>query len=173
MSEQNQDSKKAIISFVVGLLIGGLVVSAFMVPADPANDMPMNDDDREMMDENSDEAMDDMDMSDNDSNMSGEANIEVEDQPASSSISLTTAEYPVAEGWIGVRQYNDGQLGSLLGVVRFSSSQGLMPQAIQLVAPTTAGSEYAVVIFEEDGDFDFSTTGDVEMNTVFDTFTAE
>ncbi|MCA9362634.1 hypothetical protein KC906_04615, partial [Candidatus Kaiserbacteria bacterium] len=84
-----------------------------------------------------------------------------------------SAIYPVSEGWIGVRQYNNDQLGYILGVVRFSESQGLVPNGIILQAPTTPGNRYAIVIFTEDGDFDFSLAGDVQIDEIFDTFVAQ
>jgi hypothetical protein len=79
----------------------------------------------------------------------------------------------VAEGWIGVRTYENEQLSNILGVNRFSASQGLIPEAIQLVTPTIPGVTYAIVVYEEDGDFDFSLSGDRQLDVIFDTFTAQ
>ncbi len=98
---------------------------------------------------------------------------EVSDQAASLSIALDSATYPVSEGWIGVREYNNDQLGFILGVVRFSESQGLVPSEITLQRSTSPGNKYAVVIFTEDGDRDFSLAGDVQIDTIFDTFIAQ
>jgi hypothetical protein len=186
--ETQQDGQKTLVAFVVGLLIGGMLVWAFSGPSAAAPTAEEADDaEEEMMD---DEAMDDEEASDDQSASVidavvdrdvaetptlavGNGDIEVPDQPSSRNITLDKAVYPVSEGWIGVREYNNEQLGFILGVVRFSESQGLIPETILLQRPTTPGREYAIVIFTEDGDFDFSLAGDVQIDQIFDTFKAE
>ena len=103
----------------------------------------------------------------------GEGSIDVKDQPASSKVALDGAVYPVNEGWVGVREYNDGNLGWILGAVRFSESASIVPTAVTLQRPTTAGKEYAIVIFTEDGDAGFNLATDVQIDKVFGTFTAQ
>ena len=171
--ETNQDNQKTIVAFVVGLLIGGLLVWAFSGPSDQPKpgDKQMSAEESSMTDESEDSSVEDE--AAGPKLMVGNGDIVVEAQPASRSITIEKAEYPVAEGWIGVREYNDGELGYILGVNRFSESQGLVPEQIELVRATTAGTEYAIVVYQEDGDFDFSTAGDVQLETVFDTFTAQ
>jgi hypothetical protein len=72
-----------------------------------------------------------------------------------------------------VRTFAGEELGSILGVVRFSESQGLVPNGIQLQAPTTRGTTYAVVVFTENGDRQFNLANDVQIDKVFATFVAE
>lgn len=176
MAEEKQDGQKTIVAFVVGLLIGGMLVWAFSGPAD---DMDRHNDDSAKMEESGD-AMVGGDKSESDSSevampklSVGDGKIAIENQAAGTSVSIGNATYPVSEGWIGVRDYTDGELGLILGVARFSEEQGLVPDAITLLRSTRAGKEYAVVIFTEDGDRKFNLAGDVQIDTVFDTFTAE
>lgn len=181
MAEETQDGQKTIVAFVVGLLIGGLLVWAFSGPTTNAPSTM-----EEATEVDSSETQDDT--STDTAALTDEAEVEITPQPelqvgdgevtvanqaASASITLESATYPVSEGWIGVREYNNDQLGYILGVVRFSESQGLVPDAIALQRATTPGNRYAVVIFTEDGDFEFSLAGDVQIDTIFDTFVAQ
>jgi hypothetical protein len=172
--EMNQENQKTIVSFVVGLLIGGLLVWAFSGPATEAPTEPVDEatEETDMVDDAED--MTDGESEDTTTSLQvGDGQISVADQPAGISVALIDAEYPVAEGWIGVRTYENEQLSNILGVNRFSASQGLVPEAIQLVTPTVPGTTYAIVVYEEDGDFDFSLSGDRQLDTIFDTFTAQ
>lgn len=183
MAEETQDGQKTLVAFVVGLLIGGMLVWAFSGPTASAPEARDNNDTEEeneaMTDEGTSEsgAMTEEGTNENTEPTPtlqvGKGEVVVPDQTASMSIKLESATYPVSEGWIGVREYNNDQLGYILGVVRFSESQGLVPSEIILQRSTTSGHQYAVVIFTEDGDFDFNLAGDVQIDTIFDTFTAQ
>jgi hypothetical protein len=180
-AEEQQDGQKTLVAFIVGLLIGGMLVWAFGGGEATAPDTTNNDD------KNSAEVGDvSVEKADDTSVVSevatenktpalqvGEGAVVVADQKASATVALASATYPVSEGWIGVREYNNDQLGYILGVVRFSESQGLVPNEIVLQRPTTAGNRYAVVIYTENGDFDFSLADDVQIDTIFDTFIAQ
>ena len=175
---KREDSQKTLVAFVVGLLIGGMLVWAFTGPDKDDNDKMMGDDDKEMASSTDD--IDDEDKNDammDDKKMEklsvGEGDIQIEDQKAGKSIEMKSAEYPVKEGWIGVRQYDNDKLGKVLGVNRFSESQGLVPENIELVTSTTPGHKYAIVIYQEDGDFDFDFAKDKQLETVYDTFEAK
>jgi len=177
--EKQQDGQKTIVAFVVGLLIGGMLVWAFSGPTSGNPAAPTDQESDEQTSETgdtTDEAAD-SDAEDTASETPvlqvGNGNIVVDDQPASATIELASATYPVSEGWIGVREFDNEQLGFILGVVRFSESQGLVPKDIILQRPTVAGRQYAVVIFTENGDFDFNLANDVQIDTVFDTFQAQ
>lgn len=169
---ENQDNQKTIVAFVVGLLIGGLLVWAFSGPNDEPKNLETEDNAEETatVDEDTDEDMDEA--TDTPSLSVGEGDVVIDDQPAGMSVAIESATYPVGEGWIGVQQYDNDQFGYLLGVVRFSESQGLVPSEIVLQNPTMAGKKYAIVIYKEDGDFDFSK-GDEKLPEVFTTFTAQ
>ncbi len=184
MADEKQEGQKTVVSFVVGLLIGGLLVWAFSGPADDSKKADKTDDvkteEAAEMDDDSAETSSESEASEvateevaKPTLSVGEGKIVVNDQPASSAIMLESATYPVSEGWVGVRTYENGQLGYILGVVRFSEEQGLVPNQIVLQRPTTAGKEYAVVVYKENGDLDFNLAEDVQIDSVFATFTAK
>ena len=184
MAEETQDGQKTIVAFVVGLLIGGMLVWAFSGPTASAPEASKSDEVENATTEAKDEASvassavtDSVDVAVEEHSKPelkvGNGSVVVPDQKAGISVKLDSATYPVTEGWIGVREYNNDQLGYILGVVRFSESQGLVPSAIALQRATSPGNRYAVVIFTEDGDFAFSLAGDVQIDTIFDTFVAK
>ncbi|MEZ4104548.1 MAG: hypothetical protein R3B60_04685 [Candidatus Paceibacterota bacterium] len=192
MTEEKQEGQKTVVSFIVGLLIGGLLVWAFSGPSTEAPDEKMDDEkeqteDKEDNSSNVDESKTSVDgdamsasvtksvttKKDEPKLSVGDGKVVVNDQPASASIKMESATYPVSEGWIGVREYNNGQLGYILGVVRFSEEQGLVPSDIILQRSTTAGREYAVVVYEENGDRSFNLADDKQIDTIFATFKAE
>jgi len=183
MAEETQDGQKTLVAFVVGLLIGGMLVWAFSGPtaSAPESQNENNGDKKtEVTDESISTENQSSDVKREESSEKlapalkvGQGEVAVADQPASASIKLENATYPIGEGWIGVREYTNENLGSILGVVRFSESQGLVPSEIILQRPTSAGNHYAVVIFTEDGDFEFNLAGDVQIDKIFDTFVAQ
>lgn len=184
--EQKQpESSKTLVSFVVGLLIGGMLVWAFSGStaetvmdevADVASDAG------EMVSEGADavagaaqnavEATEEV-VESLPNLPVGNGTIVVDDQAASREVAITRATYPINEGWVGVRQYNNGQLGFILGVVQFSAEANIVPKTISLQSPTTPGREYAVVVFESDGTRGFNAAGDVQVDEIFATFTAQ
>lgn len=183
--QQQQEGQKTIVAFIVGLLIGGMLVWAFSGPDATA---PTSDEEKTQekslettSDESSSNESTDLTTNENGSSKEaatpvlqvGEGAVVIEDQKANATIALQSATYPISEGWIGVREYDNDQLGFILGVVRFSESQGLVPSDIILQRATTAGKKYAVVIYTEDGDRQFNLANDVQIDQIFDTFTAQ
>ncbi len=184
MAEEKQEGQKTVVSFVVGLLIGGLLVWAFSGPANESPKADKSDDTKteetttneEATEGTASEASETAEVSIEAPKPTlsvGDGKIVVRDQAASSAIQLESATYPVSEGWVGVRTYEGEQLGYILGVVRFSEEQGLVPNQIVLQRPTTAGKQYAVVVYKENGDREFNLAKDVQIDTVFATFTAQ
>jgi len=177
-AEQTQDSSKTLVAFVVGLLIGGMLVWAFSGPsADNSNQEAMTEDTTEAVEETqaaTDQAATESETATEAPTLVvGDGAVEVQDQPAGTSVSLDRATYPIEEGWIGVRDYNNGQLSFIKGVVRFSAAAGLVPQDIVLQVPTQTGQEYAIVMFSDNGDNAFNPAGDVQIDQIFATFTAQ
>jgi hypothetical protein len=184
MAEEKQEGQKTVVSFVVGLLIGGLLVWAF---SGPTSEAPTSNDGDDTKTEETKKTDEEANKGTDDSTVTeaapeaeakptlsvGDGKIVVNDQPASSAIMLESATYPVSEGWVGVRTYENDQLGYILGVVRFSEEQGLVPNQIVLQRPTTAGKQYAVVVYKENGDLEFNLAKDVQIDTIFATFTAK
>jgi hypothetical protein len=188
MAEEKQEGQKTVVSFIVGLLIGGLLVWAFSGPSADAPEEKKEGDKKEVTEDkktNDKESTEEIKLEENKVNDEvkkeevkaslpvGDGKVVVNSQAPSTKIKLDSATYPVKEGWIGVRDYQGGNLGGILGVVRFSEEQGLVPTEIILQRPTVAGKEYAVMIFEENGDRKFNSAEDKQLDTVFTTFKAE
>lgn len=175
-----EESKKTIVSFVVGLLIGGILVWAFTggeraeAPTTQDNDETEATTNDEVKDENVTINSDEKEVNKITNNLPmSDGVVVVDDQVASARIVMASASYPIGEGWIGVRDYTNENLGGILGVVRFSEVQGLVPKDIILQRPTIAGKTYAVIIFTENGDRVFNSATDVQLPTIFTTFTAK
>lgn len=172
---QKEESQKTIISFVFGLLIGGLLVWAFMGDDNNRIDKTDKTSSQEKsevatsskIEEESAEVVATPTLS------VGEGKVEIAEKTAGREVKLGTVTYPIEEGWIGVREYNDGKLGFINGVIRFSKSGNVVPTAIPLVTPTVAGREYVVVMFTSGGDKSFNSATDKQIDTLFATFTAE
>lgn len=176
---EQQNDKKTVVAFIVGLLIGGLLVWAFSSPATPA---PKTAD--ETTEEATEETTEESSASEETTTSSsdtpavttlpvGEGSVNVGSPAAGTRVVLESATFPISEGWIGIRDYQDERLGMILGVVRFSESQGLVPKEIILQRPTRAGAQYAIVVFSENGDRAFNLANDVQIDKVFATFTAQ
>lgn len=190
MAEQNEEGKKTIVSFIVGLLIGGLLVWTFSGTGESTTTdtdrTATSTDTSVVVDDTEDDSADSADTADtNKADVTtnppevtitplptGDGAVTIADTNASSRIPMESATFPVSEGWVGVRDYNNGQLGPILGVVRFSEEQGLVPTEIILQRSTVAGNEYAIVFYTEDGDRDFNLASDVQIEGVVTTFTA-
>ncbi len=173
------EDKKTVIAFIVGLLIGGRLVWAFSGPAASAPRETEREED-EQAEEREDSAATENEAAEAAADESapaalviGEGSVTIGDKKAGMSVPLAGVTYPVEEGWIGIRNYTDGRLGYILGVVRFSQSQGLNPSEIILQTPTRAGADYAVVMYTEDGDRQFNLAADTQIDKVFGSFKAE
>ena len=191
MSEQNQnqEGQKTIVAFVVGLLIGGLIVWMFSSsPSDaPVNGIDENGvDTEEVIDTDNDtgSVSEDNGASEAPTNneaeapstpplVTGEGAVSVSNQPAASRVALDSVTYPMSEGWIGVRDYNNDHLGGLLGVVRFSERDGLVPEDIILQRSTEPGREYAVVFYTAGPTNNFNLSANQQVDGIFATFTAQ
>jgi hypothetical protein len=189
MSEtvQQPESQKTIVAFIAGLLIGGLMAWVFTGGTNPAEapaetgDEPSTEESAEMNDEagstpneeSTPEATDEEEVAPVATMETGTGAITVTDQAAGNAVAIDGAVFPNDEGWIGVRDYENGQLTGLLGVARFSKEQGLVPEAVPLLRATEAGQQYAVVFYTESGDREFSLANDVQIPDVMTTFTAE
>jgi hypothetical protein len=162
--QRSEDSQKTLVAFIVGLLIGGILVWAFTGPSThKANDDMKKED---VTASTTDKAADS-----NTGVKTGDADVKIADQAAGKTVKIDSATYPVEEGWIAVRDYQDDKEGFVLGAVRFSKRDGLNPMEIELQRPTTAGHKYAISLYEETGDNDWG--GDKKLDGIFGTFTAQ
>lgn len=179
--EEKQEGQKTVVAFVAGLLIGGLLVWVFSgtpqdeapagTPDETATEEVANDNEEVAAEAATEETEAAAEVAP--AMQVGDGKIKVSDQPAGSSVALESATYPVSEGWVAVRSYPNGQLGSILGAARFSEEQGLVPESVPLLAPTTGGRTYAVVFFSEDGNREFNLSGDTQIDGILSTFTAQ
>lgn len=184
---EKQESQKTLVAFVAGLLIGGLLVWVFggtPQTAESPADTPDTADTEETTD-TPNSTSDDAAGADTQAAstagdtpaqptmQTGDGSVDVNDQPAGNVVTLESATFPSAEGWVGVRAFPNGQLGSILGAARYSESQGLIPTEVELLVPTVAGRTYAVTFFTEDGDRQFNPAYDVQIDTEISTFTAQ
>jgi hypothetical protein len=159
MSEQlKEESQKTVVSFIVGLLVGALLVWAFTGNGGDAPKKQMDDDDTEMATDDDVATKEEVGTDDEGTTSVpvGEGSVSVDGDKAGMSVSLADVTFPAKEGWVGVRNLNDGKLGMILGVARFSAEQGLNPKQIELLTPTVAGREYAIVFYSESGDRKFN-----------------
>ncbi|MEK7462527.1 MAG: hypothetical protein AAB618_03035 [Patescibacteria group bacterium] len=164
---ETQDSQKTLVAFVVGLLIGGMLVWAFSGPGKDTNKEEVKSDEQADTMENENGAL----SSDKIEMKVGTADIKVGDQAAGNTVKVDSATYPVEEGWIAVRDYQDDKEGYVLGAARFSKADGLVPTEIELTRGTVAGQKYAISLYKEGGDNDWG--GDEKLEGIFGTFTAK
>lgn len=182
MSEQvKQEGQKTVVAFVSGLLIGGLLVWAFGGTPKEATAPTDNNTSGEITETtegtdtntNTETPSDNTNTTQTPTGAVGEGSLKVSNQPAGTTVTIESASFPTDEGWVAVRTMKDGVVGSILGAARYSKTQGLMPTSITLLAPTSAGREYAVVFFTEDGNRSFNLDGDIQLEQGMAKFTAQ
>jgi hypothetical protein len=186
MAEQlKEESQKTVVSFIVGLLIGGLLVWAFsgkgdstVKPADKTDEVKT-----ETSTANPTETKTtDVKVATDTKKPTaapvatlpvGDGKVVVGTVAAGMTVPLDSATFPTPEGWVGVRDYTDGNLGGILGVARFSAAQGLVPKEITLLRAMVSGKQYAIVFYTENGDRKFNLAEDKQLNKEIATFTAK
>lgn len=178
-----EENKKTVISFIAGLVIGGLLVYIFALPTSDTK-VKTSDSNKEsglVTDESKnqekDESKKDEDMatrtpvtSTSAATVIREGSVTVEDQSVGSRVELSDVTFPADAGWIGVRDYQNGQLTGLLGVSRWNAIEGLYPTDIKLLRSTEAGHTYAVVFYQDNGDKVFNLATDAQIQTDIATF---
>jgi len=176
---EKQERQKTVVAFIAGLLIGGLLVwifsSSSSTSEEAAEQAAVNSagDDQAMMDDTKEDTMtghndtgmtsSDMDTSMDSVISSGDGSISVGSQPAGMEVKLARVTYPTTDGWIVVRDYADGVAGGILGAARYSTTVGLLPESVELLRATEAGSKYQVTFYTENGDLVFDTMTDMPM----------
>lgn len=176
---EKQEGQKTVVAFVAGLLIGGLLVWVFSdkpssnTPEITIDETPVSEVSNGTIDETLDGSVEGISTDKGATMEIGDGALEVNDQAAGNSVTLERATFPTTDGWVAVRSYPNGQLGSILGAARYSQSQGLIPEMVPLLAPTSAGRNYAVVFFTEDGDHEFNLANDKQIDGILTTFTAQ
>ncbi len=180
MSEvEKQESQKTVVAFITGLLIGGLLVWVFSSTPETSKDVEVN-----IEDNNTEEVADTEKTEDTNTNTVtttttntttpavGEGSIAVGDQNAGPTVALNSVTLPTESGWVVVRDYMDGVPGNILGAARYSVSEGLMPESVDLVRSTNAGGSYQVVFYTNEGDLSFTPGIDRPIDGISTTFKA-
>jgi hypothetical protein len=163
--QRSEDSQKTLVAFIVGLLIGGILVWAF---TGPTGDTKKDD---AKSDEITASSTTDTKSMEAGAVSIGEADVKIADQAAGAVVKIDSATYPVEEGWVAIRDYQDDKEGYVLGAARFSKRDGLNPMEVELQRSTVAGQKYAISLYEETGDNDWG--GDKKLEGVFGTFMAQ
>ena len=184
MSEQEkQESQKTIVAFAAGLLIGGLLVwifggapkqeemkdtTATTTPTTEGTNVEPSTDSKNTP------TKEEVTTAPKAVLITGEGKVEIGDIKAGNVVTLSSATFPTDEGWIVVRDSNNGQISGVLGAARYSKEQGLVPKEVSLVRPTVTGKTYAIVFYSESGDRKFTQTDDKQIDKVAPTtFTAK
>jgi hypothetical protein len=184
MAEQlKEENQKTVVSFIVGLLIGGLLVWAFSgkggdapKPADKTDEVKTETSTAKPTETKTTDVKAGTDTKKPAAAATlpvGDGKVAVGNVTAGITVPIDSATFPTEEGWVGVRDYTDGNLGGILGVARFSAEQGLVPNEITLLRATVTGKQYAIVFYTENGDRKFNLAEDKQLNKEIATFTAK
>lgn len=175
MSEQtmNEENKKTIVFFIAGLLIGGLLVFIFGIPsnksAEESTERRQDDSAKVAPDSESEEVVAE--------EIKEEAETPVtttsDTRPVADSASLTNVEFPAESGWVGIRDFENGQLTGLLGVARWDLANNLIPTEVPLLRTMVKGHTYAIVFYKDNGDKRFDLATDAQMDASVISFVAE
>ncbi|MBI4086672.1 hypothetical protein HY416_01670 [Candidatus Kaiserbacteria bacterium] len=170
MDDRTQESKKTVVAFVVGLLIGGLLVWVFGSTGSSSteNGLTRKDNTIEEKTEGSANDKKEVDKKTNtDTDMAGAGQntgpFVVANQSAGMKVSLGDVQYPSEEGWIVVHDDIDGELGWALGAARYHTGVGLLPKEVDLLRATEKGKTYRVVFYTQEGGLEFDLKIDTPM----------
>lgn len=171
---KTQESKKTVVAFVAGLIIGGLLVWMFSgAPKESTTDNALTDNKSNVsLDKQTDGAQvtggNNKDQTATASTTAvpdkGNFTFLVANQPAGAVVLLgKDMKYPTKEGWIAVQDEMNGKLGNVLGASRYDTEVGLTPHSVELLRSTKTGKTYHVVYYTESGDRIFSRVDDAPM----------
>ncbi len=171
MDDKTQASKKTVVAFVAGLLIGGFLVWLFSgTPNTPAPSKTTNRIDTGTTQKGSDTGMDKTETTNTETSASKTESVasdftfSVINQSAGMNVSLgDNVSYPSAQGWIAVHEDVDGKPGSAIGAARYETTVGLKPTQVELMRKTVAGKTYRVIFYNESGDHVFDRKTDTPM----------
>ncbi len=176
-----QQSKKTVVAFVAGLIIGGLLVWMFSGTQKASAPVTTSGDETatttgeksgankagtttEKINATSTEKIASTTMMKEPAK--GDFTFSVANQKVGMFVQLEdNVQYPTKEGWIAVQDDMNGKLGNVLGAARYNTDVGLAPQQTELLRSTIAGKPYHVVYYSGNGDHIFSRTQDNPLKT--------
>ncbi len=182
MSEvEKQEGQKTVVSFITGLLIGGLLVWVFS--SSPETKVEPKEESAEANTEQTADATEKTDeektekiVASNTKTLTqeavGEGLLKVADQTAGETVTLERVELPTTNGWVVVRDFKDEVGMNVLGAARYGVDEGLMPVEVPLLRATEVGNTYQVVFFTNEGGMDFSLADDKLIEGISTTFKA-
>jgi len=179
---EKQESQKTVVAFITGLLIGGLLVWVFSSSPDEVRAPEVEEVETE---QESDTKIEDNEEDERGAEATttqtstrqevtiGEGSITVNNQSAGRVVTLGAMEFPTEEGWIVVRDLINGMPGNVLGAARYSTADGLVPTTVNLMRNTTAGNDYRVVYYTNEGSAGFTIGEDRPIDGIGATFRAQ
>ena len=188
MSEaEKQEGQKTVVSFITGLLIGGLLVWVFSsspeevkAPASETTDTEeaavtetSSTSGQVTKESETNTAALNQEVTRTASKVSGEGMIAIVDQKAGAVVVLEAATYPADKGWVVVRDYANSAAGNILGAARFNVADGLTALTVHLLRNTVAGKTYQVSFYTDNGDKVFDVTDDTQIEGISKTFKAQ
>lgn len=185
MSEaEKQEGQKTVVSFITGLLIGGLLVWVFSSSPEQVVAPETEETTTEVSTEAEDkETTEEATITNTQvtkveevavkQEVTDKGTLTVQNQKEGATVTLGTVSMPTDAGWIVVRDYANGTIGNILGAARYGVTEGLVPTTIHLLRNTKKGNEYQVSFYGDNGDKVFDTKEDSIVSTVTDTFKAE
>jgi len=189
---EKQERQKTVVAFIAGLLIGGLLVWVFSSSAvtAPTEEGALTHDDEStettekesakdvekmtdsMMEDTATQGSDDIQVT-SVQMTAGDGSITVSNQEAGNVVMIDSLLLPTTDGWVVIRDYENGTSGNILGAARYGVDEGLLPSSVKLLRATEAGKSYQAVFFTDNGDRSFNTTTDSEISGIEAVFTAQ
>ena len=182
---EKEESQKTVVSFITGLLIGGLLVWVFS--STPEEQKTPVTEDANKTSEQSDSKDGDTEKKEGESTVKadeikaapvqklevGKGVLTVTDQGAGMNVELGSLTFPVTAGWVVVRDDINGVPGNVLGAARFSTTEGLSPKNVELIRQTESGKSYQVMYYSQEGGIGFALGEDMPIDGMTVTFKAQ
>lgn len=170
------------VMLVVGLLVGMFLTVAWYESqngSEEENDMATSTEDINNQDENEDISgngadNNTVDQDDDNTGSSLSFSVSAQNQVAGSQVIVPSVSVGV-DTWVAVREEENGQMSNILGAKWIPAGDHVGVE-VNLLRATAPGQNYYVVLYEDDGDKEFSQINDVVItaggNPVSDMFSA-
>lgn len=183
---EKEESQKTVVSFITGLLIGGLLVWIFSSTPEekkePAEEKQGTTETAEKVEKVENKGGEESKTTTNANEVKtepvkklevGKGALTVNDQAAGDAVVLGSLTFPVTAGWVVVRDDLNGTPGNVLGAARFSTEEGLSPSMVELIRKTEAGKSYQVMFYSQEGSAGFALGEDKPIDNMSVVFKAQ